>query len=339
MAQFLPSQIFDNIPDYTGKGSCVEWLDKFNQRCAHFEFDDLWKLNNMEKFLLGPASDWWVFSKQRFLQGLSRHNAANRYTGFVDAIKSDFPEVDIKKQATKENTSLKFKVGVQSARDYVFKKRALFARIDPNMSLAQQLEYLYDGLPEELSWAVKRQLGAEGTVQKFIAELKCFADHWAKQNGVAPLDGTYSVKDACEDLYKFPKSGGNAARTSANVPPSAPASVPQSHSLLPSSSNVVPQSHSPAIPDVMPRFPPMVPVCQYCGRSGHLLMACEFHRQDYMPRHVGNNNNNCRNDYSAKAEHSNTFRPHDSKPYDRPSNRNNNSSNSRSDNNAGNSRA
>ena len=341
MAQLLPSQILSDIPTFSGKGSCVEWLESFNDRCAHFNYDDLWKLSNLDKFLSGPAKDWWIFSKLRFTYNLTRHNSVNRFVGFTEAIKADFPEVDTKKQATKENAAIKFKSG-DHPREYVFKKRALFARIDPNMPQSQQLEYLYEGLPTELRWAVKRQLGAEGTVQKFLSELQCFADDWVKHSGApsASTSVTLNNSQTCSELYKFPAS--NNANVSSQPSVSAPV-IASTPSLVTSQPVPLPQLPVNPLADVANSMSPMVPICQYCGQSGHLVMGCDLLRRDYVPR-TSNNFDGTNTDHhnshydsnkshSGKADSSRSYRQHNNnKSYNRPSDRT--QGNNRSHNNS-----
>lgn len=300
MAQFLPSQIFANIPEFNGTGSCSEWVDNFNARCAHFRYDDLWKLNNMHRFMLETAKHWWQFSKARFTEGLTRVNAQAKFTEFVAAIKLDFPEADDRKLAMKENNSLKFDPHSDKPIDYVFKKRAIFVRIDPNMNQATQLDYLYEGLSKELRWAVKRQLGANGTVQQFLAELKSLAEEYVKQD-----DKPNSSENAkCSDLYKFNASKNSVSQpviTDAIVPQDAQSQTQQFLSSLPAS-----------------LLEPPVLLCGYCGQRGHLIMGCELHSKHFMPRQE----NRYEKSY-GKDQNNSSYRPHNNnKFYDRDNNNN-----------------
>ena len=298
MAQFLPSQIFENIPKYNGRDLCTDWLTNFNERCEHFEYNEFWRLNNMEKFLIDSAKHWWRFSKSNYIDGLTRNNSHARYVAFTTAIKAGFPKPNDKKIATDENVKLKFTPITDHPRDYVYKKRELFHRMDPNMTVASQLDYLYDGLPIELRRSVRCQLGADGTLEQFLKELTCFAEELEKESK------SDTTTDACAELYKFNDSN-NVSQ------PLLPTTEPQSQERTAQFLNSFPPgftNHSPLI-------------CGYCGKIGHLLMACDLHRQDFMPRYnqSGSYKNNQRD---QPFNHSN--KPHYEKPYDRNNSRQNN---------------
>lgn len=295
MAQFLPTQILSNIPSYSGTDSCKDWVKSFDERCEHFGYNEHWKLTNMDKFMEGTAKDWWSFSKQRFMEGLSRHNAPARYLGFVEAIKTDYPELDEKKQAKKDNATLKFTPGTDNAKEYVFKKKALCFKIDPNMTLKEQLEHLYEGLTPEVRWAVKKQLGAQGTVVQFLKELKCFSKELAKLSS----KGDQVEQNPSTELFKFPLA------TSAST---------NSNSLNTLESQVQGQTERflGSLPQELLNKPALV--CGYCGMTGHLLVGCELHTKHFMPRFQNRNND------SGSFRNDNNYRSHNEKPYDRNNN-------------------
>jgi hypothetical protein len=173
---FLPQQIFQNIPVYSGKTSCEKWIDKFNAVCTHFQLNSMWKLMNMERFLSGTANDWWSFSKNPIMINLNEENSEERLQLFYNNLRIDFPEEDDRKIAESENVKLHFRVQFDNPKDYIFKKLSIFYRMDENMTDGKKLEYLYQGLNSELRWLIKRQLGSQGTIQEFVAELKCFSE-------------------------------------------------------------------------------------------------------------------------------------------------------------------
>ena len=173
---FLPNQIYENLPAYSGNTSCIRWLQNFDGSCDYLKMTSEWKLRNMDRFLVGTAAAWWGFSKRPIMDQLGLVNAEQRYAQFKTRIQEGFPEDDDSKLAQSENTSLFFKIERDNPKDYVFKKLSLFERIDPHMSEQKKLEYLYDGLDIELRWLIKRQLGSRGNVTQFISELKFYCE-------------------------------------------------------------------------------------------------------------------------------------------------------------------
>lgn len=291
---FLPEQIFANLPKYDGKSSASEWLKLYNDRCQHLELDEHWKLVHMDRILEGTAKHWWSFSQGAIMAGLSRHNSANRLQTFIQQLKRDFPEADDIKLASKENSSVKFDPSIDQARDYVFRKRAIFARMDAAMTEAKQLEHLYEGLPSELRWTIKRQLGARGTVQQFLSELICFAEEFNKLGGEKRSD-----IPASKELYS--SVGACASTTATGVSSTANAStsnLDRTNAFL----------HS--LPSNL--LTPNVTInCGYCGIPGHAISGCELHKRHFTPRYDQDHRNDKRDSGSSKT------RWQDRKPYDR----------------------
>ena len=108
-----------------------------------------WAILNFHLLIDGEVKNWWKWAQISILTELDDANAERKWKQLKKDLQSYYEPESIRKEASKKMKAIKFS-SCQSAGDYVSKKLALFAIINPEMSEEKQIVKVIKGLPDAL---------------------------------------------------------------------------------------------------------------------------------------------------------------------------------------------
>jgi hypothetical protein len=141
--------VVKSVEKFDGKINVTTFCSRLETAVTTFKLKPEWVILNFHQFLDGEVTDWWKWAQTVHVNGLTDANAKDRFDAIIVALKDYYDPESVKKEAKKAMNALRF-VNCSSAGEYVSKRLAFFALIDPAMSDEKQVEKLIKGLPDSL---------------------------------------------------------------------------------------------------------------------------------------------------------------------------------------------
>ena len=252
---FPLSQIIEGFRKYDGSTCAETWLRKFNLDLAAHNFDEMWAISNLDRVLLKSVKSWWISNESVLTDGLTNANKAIYWDNIQDEIRIHFGGESLKQQAKLENSALRFALG-DDPQNYVLKKTEIFASIDPRMSNARKIDYLVDGLPEDLAIQMLCSMDRDNiTPMQFMDRLRACINYLQKK-GKIPEQSQSSRPRSHRALHNAPDREAYLFRQQ------VVSNVNQGYAN---------HNASPPIQNIADR---RQRACYYCGSMGHMQNEC-----------------------------------------------------------------
>jgi hypothetical protein len=141
--------VVKSVQKFDGLANVDSFCSRLDTAVTTFKLKPQWVILNFHLFIDGEVENWWKWAQTAQLTGLTDANAPDRFTEVKDALKAYYEPESVRKEAKKAMKALRL-ADCSSAGDYVSRKLAHFALVDPQMSNSKQVEKLTKGLPEHL---------------------------------------------------------------------------------------------------------------------------------------------------------------------------------------------
>jgi len=177
MANSAPlSQVIESFRKFDGTSPVETWLKKFNAERADNSFDELWAIRNLDRVVTNSVKSWWL-SVESIYSNATATDAKAKWKLVEEELKKNFGGESLKKQAKLKMNALRFKLG-ENPQAYVLAKAELFVCIDPAMSNGRKIDYLIDGIPEEIALQMICSIDKDNTdPMKFLERLSSCANY------------------------------------------------------------------------------------------------------------------------------------------------------------------
>ena len=162
--------VLQTMRKFDGSYSAAIWLTDFDQERATYNLDDAWAIRNIDRVLEGTAATWWKSQRNGYLtrSNVQGANAATIYNELKASMNVFFSEDSIKERARIENEHVRFNFNDDPVQ-YVARKIDVLTRMNPSMTVKEQVMQLLIGLPNEVRMLVSP--GDVDTVDKFSSKL------------------------------------------------------------------------------------------------------------------------------------------------------------------------
>ena len=179
------NEILAHFRRYDGEGDSTEYIRRFEIDRNQFNFDDLWAINNFDRFLDKSAKSWWTANYPLFLAELDDPEINAEITW--GQIKRQFVEIfdhsSQKSSYKQKNRELIFKFG-DDPQSYVTSKLEILRHLDPLMSEERRVEQLSRGLPYTLKQSFALQ--TIPTTHDFLSKLRRSSEVYAEEKHNKP---------------------------------------------------------------------------------------------------------------------------------------------------------
>ena len=139
-----------SVQKFDGTTNASSFCDRIDNVLTVYKLSSSWALLNFHLFVQGEVSNWWKWSQIAILKDLDDANMDRKWGELKKSLKRYYDPESIMKEASKKMKAIKFE-DCETAGDYVSKKLAMFAIMDPEMKKEKQIQKLIKGLPSHLS--------------------------------------------------------------------------------------------------------------------------------------------------------------------------------------------